>query len=548
VNDAHVTIAAEGAPARSGNLRRVPAGAFLIALVAAACVVAVGVKFGSKSAAASDGYGYLSQAEMWRSGLPKIDQPWLNDVPWPNKEWNLMPLAWRPVGHERGWSMVPIGSTGLSLLMAAAKAIGGRCAPFVLGPLAGGILVLATYGIGSRLVSAAAGAIAAVLVATSPVVLYHVMWPMSDVPCAAAWACAFYFALDDRRGWLAASGTCAAIATLIRPNLAFGIAIIAVWVFLRLGDRRWRSLWFAAPAAVGPVLVAILNTLIYGSPTSSGYDGVNRIFMWENVGANAKLYATWLVTTHTPLILVGAVVAVWISAPIWPRASRGAVAALAIFAAGVSVEYFSFQVFDAWWFLRYFLPVWPLLMIGLAAVIYAIGRRSAAAALLCAVVTAGLGAHGIYQATTRKVFELGRADWRFAGAGSLVRGSTEDRSVVFSFLHSGTIRYYAGRFTLKFDYLDRDWLDRSVEWFQQKGIHVYALLEESEVEQFRSWFANQTTLDRLSYPVFEYRTDPTTIRLFDLSDPSPRQPMVVVERYDHMRCLPPVSLINPLAR
>jgi hypothetical protein len=530
------------------DARRVAAAAFLIALVAAVCLAAIGVKYGSRSAAASDSYGYLSQAEQWRSGLPSIDQPWLNDVPWPNKEWSLMPLAWRPVGHERGWSMAPIYSAGLPLLMAGARAIGGSCAPFLIGPLAGGMLVLATYGLGARLVSAAAGAIAAVLVATSPVVLYHVMWPMSDVPCAAAWACAFFFALDDRRGRLAAAGASAAIATLIRPNLAFGIAIIAVWLFLRLRPRRWSALWFLAPAAIAPAIVAVLNTLIYGAPSASGYDGINHILQWQNVGANAKLYSTWLITTHTPLIVAGVVAAVWVSAPIWPRASRGALMALAIFAAGICVEYFSFEVFDAWWFLRYFLPVWPLLMIGLAAALSAIARKSTATAAICTVVTLALGAHGVYQARMRKVFELGRADWRFAGAGSLVRGSTEERSVVYSFLHSGTIRYYAGRFTLKFDYLDRDWLDRSLDWFQQRGIHVYALLEESEVDQFRSWFANQTTLDRLSYPVFEYRTAPTTIRLFDLSDPRPRQATIVVERYDHMRCLPPVPLVNPLAK
>ena len=36
-------------------------------------------------------------------------------------------------------------------------------------------------------------------------------------------------------------------------------------------------------------------------------------------------------------------------------------------------------------------------------------------------------------------------------------------SVVLTGQHSGVIRYYAGRITLRYEYIDEDWLDRGIE-------------------------------------------------------------------------------------
>ena len=46
--------------------------------------------------------------------------------------------------------------------------------------------------------------------------------------------------------------------------------------------------------------------------------------------------------------------------------------------------------------------------------------------------------------------------------------------------HSGTVRYYAGRVTLRFDLLDPAWLDRAIAWLEARGHHPYILLEDWE--------------------------------------------------------------------
>ena len=86
--------------------------------------------------------------------------------------------------------------------MAAAKAIAGHCAMFLVTPLSGALLVWITFAIGRRLDSDALGLAAAWLVATSPAVLAMLVSPMSDVPAAAFWAVAIYFTL----GHIAALG------------------------------------------------------------------------------------------------------------------------------------------------------------------------------------------------------------------------------------------------------------------------------------------------------------------------------------------------------
>src|SRR5687767_10491619 len=55
--------------------------------VAAIVALYVGIQYGSFAAAGSDSYGYVSQARFWLSGIPRVQQPWVLDFPWENREW-----------------------------------------------------------------------------------------------------------------------------------------------------------------------------------------------------------------------------------------------------------------------------------------------------------------------------------------------------------------------------------------------------------------------------------------------------------------------------
>ena len=81
--------------------------------------------------------------------------------------------------------------------------------------------------------------------------------------------------------------------------------------------------------------------------------------------------------------------------------------------------------------------------------------------------------------------------------GQLVGMLTEPNSVIFSMQHSGSLRYYAGRMSLRFDNLERAWLDRAVSWLEAHGVQSYLLVEEWEEPEFSEAVRrNQSRLER----------------------------------------------------
>jgi hypothetical protein len=147
-------------------------------------VLLVGLVNTTGVAGGSDSFAYMSQAELWHTGLPTIPQPWSADPPWPDAPESFAPLGYRAVGTD----IKPIYAVGLPLLMAVAKRLGGQAAIFWLAPLSGAILVLIAYSLGTRVHSGRVGLIAAFLMATNWTLLSEVTAPMSDVVGAAGLA------------------------------------------------------------------------------------------------------------------------------------------------------------------------------------------------------------------------------------------------------------------------------------------------------------------------------------------------------------------------
>ena len=159
-------------------------------------------------------------------------------------------------------------------------------------------------------------------------------------------------------------------------------------------------------------------------------------------------------------------------------------------------------------------------MVGLAAVLLAatdmcLARFSRVAAhTVLALLVVLLGAWTFSRVVRDNMFNRQAAAVE-APLGQLVRKHTSENSVVLVWERSGTIRYYSGRTTLRYDYLDREWLDRAVAWLRERGVHVYAVLDPNHREQCMRRFAGQATLEALDCPVFIY--DPAGTALYDLT-------------------------------
>src|SRR5262249_27900410 len=161
---------------------------------------------------------------------------------------------------------------------------------------------------------------------------------------------------------------------------------------------------------------------------------------------------------------------------------------------------------EPWWYLRFFLPIWPMMTIGLALVLLDLARsRRAFLVLASVIVILGVGAYGLKWALDWDMFALRRGEGKYAVVAELARARIDSNPVVFSGQHSGSLRYYGGRMTADFGNFDPLWLDRAVAWFAARGAHPYALLEDWEVDDFRRHFGHASVVGRLEMtPILQY--------------------------------------------
>jgi hypothetical protein len=537
----------------SGMLPLIASGVFAVA--SAVVCLAVGVVYTARSVGGSDSYGYASQAEGWLRGCLTIKQPWVRAVPWPTADWTFTPLGYNATLRDGSPVIVPSYPPGLPLLMAGAKLLAGEEALFWVVPIAGAILVLATFDLGRRVASPLVGATGSWLVATSPAVFLMAVNPMSDLPAAAAAALAFCSVLASSTCGPLLAGLACGAATLLRPNLIV-IAAVVGCVYLpsalraRTRERSERTLlMFAIGVVPSLVLVAGLNNALYGSPFRSGYGELETAFLFSHFWPNVMRYPVWLVESHTPFAAVGAVIAVFPLRRFWPHLPLSKRLAIAAFCSAIWITYLFYEVYEDWWTLRFLLPTWPFIMTGAAAAVVLTTRAaSTPVQLTAATLVLLLGVYQLRVAAGRGVFDLWRHEQRYAAVASAVKELTEPDSVIFAMQHSGSVRYYTGRVTARYDILDEHWLDRAVAWLQSRGARVYLLGDEAEIAAMRRRFSGQHTLDRLDDPpVLDYRGS-TRVFLIDLSRPlesPPKSTTIAEAQTTGFRSPPPVPLVAP---
>jgi len=514
-------------PAELAVFAHRPRPAVVAATLAILCTL-VGCYTDYGVASGADSHGYVSQADLWLHGHLVQTPEWLKTAPWPNAPWTSSPIGYRPAAAPIR-AYVPIYPPGLPLLLAVAKAVAGQCAIAWVVPLCGGALVWLTYLIGRRLASPAVGATAAWIMATSPVVIFMLGVPMSDVPAGAAWALAAYGCFEESGLGVAIGGLGAALAILIRPQLTPLALVLAIQVLFGGTDRAWARrvglcARFSAGTLLGVLAIALFNQRVYGSPVISGYGSLTVLFSPSYLLTNVRLYGGWLIRSHTPLLLAG-IVALAVPASWFGKRHRleGRVTLLGLLLV-VTCLYFFYEPWNAWWYLRFFLPCWPALAVGSAWLLT--NRLTPRYGLVAVALVVAVGLRNLTFVRNENIFRNRRADLRYVEAARAVQKLTEPDSVILSMQQSGGIHYYAQRDILRFDQVDPAWLDRVVAWFEARHRHVYILLDEWEVPGFRQKFGATETGGLTSRQLLyvQYIVNITT-----LYDTRPRQDWRVVK-------------------
>jgi len=460
-------------------------------------------------AAGSDAYGYVSQAQMWASGMLRQPEPLMQGLEGYLPREALAPLAYRPAPDAA--AIVPVTSPGLPLLMAIFEVAAGPSAVFAVVPLLAALAIWATYRLGRVLYGRWVGVVATVLLAASPAFLFQLTSsPMSDIPAAAFWTLSLVAAQRHTRWSALASGSAAGAAILVRANLAPLILVPAAMVLLREPERRRALMTFAAGVVPAIVFIAALYTYWYGSPMNSGYGSLNQLYSLGNLWPNLTRYSTWLVSSQTPIVLAAAI------APLLVDCKQAA-AALLFFALAVLACYAFYIPFDAWWYLRFLLPAYPALMVLTAMVVVGLAARLPVPLRVVATLTLLIVVcdRTIEYAAARATFDTG-GEQKYAITGRYVAEHLPANAVILCEQHSGSVRYYGHRTTIRFGSIPSDHLDGALTELQRRGYRPYLVVEDWEEDAFRRQFAGRQAIDALA-PGPEHRLPLGNVRIYPLA-------------------------------
>jgi hypothetical protein len=508
---------------------------FLVLLLALA-TLGMGIRFGTFAAGGADSYAYVSQARLWLKGNPRIEQPWVRQLSFQLKEVAAAPLGYRPISADG--TIVPTVAPGLPLLMSLFERIFGANGPFLVVPLLGALAIWFTYLLGRDVtLSRGVGLGAAAMLLTSPVFLCYVMQPMTDVPMATGWTLTCWLALREPRRlsgspaqlsrsapWSFSAGLVAGSTLLIRPNLvALALVPPAAWMWpcvRRL--NRWRTclldmLIFFAGLLPGLLAIAFVNDRLYGSPFVSGYGRFRDLYSFDPVLVNLKNYGLWLIQAQTPLIFLAVVPFVLRGSLRDDSARSSARAGLGALIVLTALSYVFYSAWDAWFYLRFLLPALPAVFILTVAGIRSLASKlpSPLHVLVGGLVYVVLVAFSLKAGFDWSIFGQRASEQRYVKVARFVERFTTPNSVFIATQHSGSLRYYANRLTLRWDALPEGHLDWAIQELKEAGYRPYILLDHTEEPRFVARFAARNAAGKLDWrPIADIKGN-TDVRIYD---------------------------------
>lgn len=432
-------------------------------------------------AAGADSSGYMHSARLLARG--EFNRP-LRLIPGFDRE---HPIQLTPLGFQTFASptqLEPIYPVGLPMHLAAFYRLAGeKWGTLLVGVLAATAAVWLAYLLarefGAHPWVAGAGALS---VGLSPVLLFTSFVPLSDTLATAWFLAALYCAIRSREawGWAVAAGLACAMTILVRPT-----SIVAC-VPLALVLWRPRNLFGAILGGLpGALWMFYYQNRLYGSPFSTGYLGFAWSFDVPSFIGTWHNYRVWL-PRLMPLALLGL-----IPSPFLPWRQRWReFSAVYLSAAALFFFYATYDVSQqAWWYLRFVLPVLPgFIVLAVTSLDGARTRLLPAAHQAWTGVLLGLLLLALPIAVLRRwereihVFLLKPYQQLYLDVPAWATAHLPKNAVVATLELSGTLYFYTDFPILRWDQINPEDFSRYDAALRKEGRPLYAALLRDSVE------------------------------------------------------------------
>ena len=468
---------------RSG-IESVPAWLTRIALLTAICTsAATWLRFLLTTIGGADSYGYVSASSLIAQGRLIDEAPvadWLSAA---NRMFVASPLGWMPSPDHTG--IAPTFPIGVSAIMALFTLIGGANAVFFVAPMMAAITLALVYRLATEWYDADTALLATALVSWNPLFITYAKQPMSDVPATMWMVLALVLAFRSTPATAFGAGLAVGAAVITRPALVVAAAVLPL--VARRGEQpRFRAALAAAGVSIGVGVQMAIQHHLFGSPFASGYGAAGNLFSIDHFTTNLAIYSRHLWTVAGPLWLLGLLLGIIAARP-EPRGKP------ALIFGAVAAPYLFYLPFDHWETARFLLPgLVPLTVVaadGLIKIVRFPLNRAAAAAITCVILAFVIWrSESLLRASS--VWEVSTLEERYPLAGDWINVNTPASSVVLANQHSGSLRWYGKRQTLRWDLIAPEQLAQTIRDVESRGGTIYVALEGDEVAMFNAKFAN----------------------------------------------------------
>jgi hypothetical protein len=436
----------------------------------------------------ADSYGYVSAAALLRQGALLNPQPEAAWLPASNALAVLTPLGYVP--RPGLASIVPLYPLGFPAVIAATSLfLPMDLAPYVVAPSMAALVLVLVHRLARQWTGDGTTAwLATCLAAWDPLVITYAKQPMSDIP-AAAWLLLAVWCVVKPAPLPLLAGLAAGASFLTRPGGLGAVAAVALLAAIQLRPAVPALLRFAVALFPLVALQAAIQWHLFGSPWRTGYGALGELYSGTTLAENATIYGRALMTTH--LVVWIPLVAVGLAA----LRRRGTGPWIVVLLAASLTPYLLYLEFDHWETLRFVLPAVVLLDIAAAAGAALVLQRIPYPWLrsLAVVAVAALAlVHARTFLNAEGVPLLMEQERRYVLAAEWIDQHTPAGTLVFAGQHSGSLRHYAGRTTLRWDVMAPQDLAPVVREARRRGHAVYAALDPAETTPFRDRFAATT--------------------------------------------------------